>query len=237
MNGIWMTAYVTPAFAGQALPIPPAARAGPLAQQGEAADCLEAGDGGEAPRSGKGVITGGGGHHAPAFSRPKAHSKGRTPGGGRIVRGDGLRARNHSKVRRGANVKQARGTETVEPRRLAEADQEVEAVSAGAAGTAIAAAGGGGGGDDGQGPSERGVPLPAAGSRRAAATRTGEEVSGVVIGSPDGSHGRLAFGAPGLHGAGAGSGEGPGTAIAIGAAALLAALVGIGRERRRGAIA
>jgi prenyltransferase beta subunit len=235
MNGIWMTAYVTPAFAGQALPIPPAARSDPLARQGEAADCLEAGGGGEAPRPGEGVTAGGGGHHAPAFSRPRAQSKGKTPGGARFVRGEGLRARDHSRRRRGANVEQARGTETVEPRHPAEADQEVESVTAGTAGTAIAAAGGGGGGNGGKGPGDRGAPLPAADP--AGATTVGEEVSGVVIGSPGGRNGRVAFAAPGLHSAGAGSGEGPGTAIGIGAAALLAALLGVGWERRRGVIA
>jgi hypothetical protein len=42
--------------------------------------------------SGKGVIAGGGGRHAPLFSRPNNKSKGKTPGGARIVRGQGLRA-------------------------------------------------------------------------------------------------------------------------------------------------
>lgn len=236
MNGIWMTAYVTPAFAGQAQPTPPAARGSQSAQRGEAAACLKVGDEeGAAPQPQEGVIAGGGGHRAPAFSRPRRGSKGKTPGGARIVRGQGLEAQNHSpRRRRGANVEQARGTETVEPRSAAEADQEVEKVSAGPAGTSD----GGSSSGSGKGPGERGAPLAVAGSSRTAAAGTGEAVRGVVIGSPEGNEkGKLAFGAPGLRSAGAGAAGEPWAAIAIGAAALLAALLGIGWERRRGALA
>jgi prenyltransferase beta subunit len=233
MNGIWMTAYVTPAFAGQALPIPAAARD---ATPGEAADCLKPGDEeGHAAQPSEGVVAGGGGHGAPAFSRPKAKSKGRTPGGARVVRGQGLRAKDHSDRRRGANLEQARGTETVEPGSDAEADQEVEEVSAGPAGTS--AGGPGGDGAERNGSGERGAPLDVA-TPRAGSTTAGEEVSGVVIGSPDGDEkGKLAYGAPGLSSAGAGAVGEPWTAIAIGAAALLAALLGAGWERRRGMVA
>ncbi len=238
MNGIWMTAYVTPAFAGHALPIPLAARGSQSAQRGEAAACLKTGDEeGAAPQPQEGVIAGGGGHRAPAISRPKAGSKGRTPGGARVMRGQGLEARNHSpNRRRGANVDQARGTETVEPGSAAEADQEVEAVSAGPAGTSED--GRGGDGSDRKGRGERGAPLAVADPPPGDSTTTGEEVSGVVIGSPDGDeNGKLAFGAPGLRSAGAGAVGEPWTAIAIGAASLLAALLGAGWERRRGTLA
>jgi hypothetical protein len=235
VNGLWMTAYVTPAFAGQTMPPPAAARLNPAASHGEAAACDEAGQGGQSPQPGEGVVTGGHGHRAPAFSRPKTQSKGRTPGGARVVRGQTLPARDHGKNRRGANLDQARGTETVEPRSATEADQEVESVSAGAAGAALASSGGGG--NSGNGPGERGTPLPAEGPPRAVATPTGEEVSGVVVGSPDGSDGKLAFGAPGLRSAGAGSGDGLGPAIAIGATALLALGLGMGWEWRRGSLA
>jgi prenyltransferase beta subunit len=238
MNGIWMTAYVTPAFAGQALPVQAAARGSQAAQRGEAAACLKTGDEeGAAPRPREGVIAGGGGHRAPAFSRPKAGSKGRTPGGARVVRGQGLEARNHSPHRRrGANLDQARGTETAEPRSAAEADQEAAEVAAGPAGSADGGAGGDGAEQRGSG--ERGAPLPAPDPPKAGSTSAGETVSGIVIGSPEGDeNGKLAFGAPGLRSAGAGSAERPWTAIAIGAAALLAALVGAGRERRHGRLA
>jgi prenyltransferase beta subunit len=238
MNGIWMTAYVTPAFDGHALPIPVAARDSPAVQRGQAAACLETGDEeGDAPRPQEGVIAGGGGHRAPAFSRPKAGSKGRTPGGARVVRGQGLEARNHSPHRRrGANVDQARGTETAEPRSDAEADQEVDEVSAGPAWASDS--GSGGDGSDRNGRGERGAPLAVRDPPRADPSAAGEEVSGVVIGSPDGDEqGKLAYGAPGLRSAGGGALGEPWTAIAIGAAALLAALLGAGWERRRGLVA
>jgi hypothetical protein len=238
MNGIWMTAYVTPAFAGQALPIQEAARGSEAAQRGEAAACLKAGDEeGTAPQPREGVIAGGGGHGAPAFSRPKAGSKGRTPGGARVVRGQGLKARNHSPGRRrGANVEQARGTESVEPESAAEADQEVEEVAAEPVGSADS--GSGGDGEGGKGPGARGAPLTAASPPRAVPRSAGDEVSGIVIGSPEGDeNGKVAYGAPGLRSAGAGAADQPWAAIAIGAAALLATLLGAGWERRRGTLA
>jgi prenyltransferase beta subunit len=242
LNGIWMTAYVTPAFAGQALPIDDPGRP-EAALPGAGLDCEEPGDGGEDEAPGEGVETGGGGHRAPAFSRPKAGSRGRTPGGARLVRGEGLEGKpaepvNHSPHRRrGANVEQARGTETVEPRRAAAADQEVEEVAAGPAGTDDSGSGGDGGGEH-RGSSERGAPAAPTDPPRVESARGGEAVSGVVIGSRDrGEDGSGAFGAPGLHGSRAGSGEGSGGALAIGAAALLAALLGVGWERRRGVAA
>jgi hypothetical protein len=61
-------------------------------------------------------------------------------------------------------------------------------------------------------------------------------VSGTVIGSPEGGGNKLAFGAPGLRSGEGGSGSGPGTAIAIGVATLVAAALGLGWERRRGAL-
>jgi hypothetical protein len=223
-----MTAYVTPALAGRALPIvPPPARLSPP-QPGD-----EPGDGSADGSGDTGVIAGGGGNGAPKFSRPKRGSKGRTPGGARIVRGEGLRARDHSASRRGANRRQATGTETAEPRRAAEADQEVEAVGQGAEhdkqGEAPAANGA-------RRHDNRGEVPAANGARRALSARGGDEVTGTLIGSPTATEGKLAYGAPGLRGAG-GGGEGYGTAIAIGAAALLAALLGADWERRRGLVA
>lgn len=238
MNGIWMTAYVTPAFAGQALPIPVSAGGSAEAQAGEAAACLKTGsEEGTAPQPQEGVIAGGGGHGAPSFSRPKAQSKGRTPGGARVVRGQGLEARNHStRNRRGANRDQPRGTETAEPRSAAEADQEVEEVSPGPATSSDG--GSGGDGSDRGGRGERGAPLTVGDPPPTDPPTTAEEVSGLVIGAPQGDErGKLAFGAPGLRSAGAGAAAEPWTAIGIGAAALLTALLGAGWERRRGRLA
>jgi hypothetical protein len=110
LNGVWMTAYVAPAFAGQALPIPAAPRAAkqpaPPAQPGQ----------GEGGQSGKGTIAGGGGRGAQLFSRPKPQSEGRTPGGVRLIDSKSHTAHNHSKTRRGENTEQPTGTASSEAR-------------------------------------------------------------------------------------------------------------------------
>jgi prenyltransferase beta subunit len=109
-NGVWMTAYVAPAFAGQAWPIPASPCDGTqpavLPQPGQ----------GEGSQSGGGVIAGGGGSGAPLFSRPKPQSRGRTPGGVRQVRRNSY-AIDHSETTRGENAAQATVTATSEARR------------------------------------------------------------------------------------------------------------------------
>ena len=184
-------------------------------------------------KRGEGITAGGGGKGAPLFSRPKGQSKGKTPGGARVVRRQKLEAKNHSHDRSGANQHQARGTEKVEPQRRSEADQEAAAVTP----TSAAGEGGGGGGDEGSGPGAKGAPLPVKGAAAAGWAGGDEDVSGTVIGSPEGTKGKLAFGAPGLKSAGGDASDGLGAAIAIGVAALLAALVGVGWEQRRGRLA
>lgn len=90
-NPVWMTAYVAPAFAGQALPIPVVPRAlhstptspGSGSATPPAAGTSEPGQGGESSQPGSGVVAGGGGNGAPLFSRPQPQSKGRAPGGAR----------------------------------------------------------------------------------------------------------------------------------------------------------
>jgi hypothetical protein len=238
LNGIWMTAYVLPAFSGQALPYAEVARAEgapePLPGCDEPTPVTPEAPPGDRSGGGKsnpdaGVGAGGGGEGAHDFGRPQAESKGKTPGGARIKHQPrGETASNRSRTRRGANLHQARGTETREPRREAEADQEVEAVHSGATPTVVEGEAGGDGDRD-KGPGELGAPLPAAGARRAAGTTNGAEVSGVVIGSPDGKRGKLAFGAPGLRSAGRGGGEEPWVPLSIAAAALL--LLGLGARR------
>jgi len=80
MNGMWMTAYVTPAFTGNPLPIPEVPYEPlPLEPPGSG----ESGNGGVSPQPGGGVISGGGGNGARLFSRPQPGSKGHTPGGAR----------------------------------------------------------------------------------------------------------------------------------------------------------
>jgi hypothetical protein len=151
-NGIWMTAYVMPAFAGRTLPYPPPASSGRSGSERPPCEAIPKGPdppssgptGGSPAPSAEGVGAGGGGGGAPDFSRPEPGSRGRTPGGARVVRHEhGERARNRSRNRRGANQRQASGTETAEPRTAAEADQDVAAVSAEATGPIVAAATGG----------------------------------------------------------------------------------------------
>jgi hypothetical protein len=90
-NGVWMTAYVAPTFAGQALPIPavplsvPSIATAPSSGSATATSpgTAEAGQGGESSKHGNGVIAGGGGNGAALFSRPQPQSKGKTAGGKR----------------------------------------------------------------------------------------------------------------------------------------------------------
>jgi prenyltransferase beta subunit len=195
VNGIWMTAYVTPAFAGQALPIPAATYS---AASTPPCDGAASGT--------KGVIAGGGGGGAPLFSRPKPQSRGRTPGGARLLAKRERRTRNHSDSRRGPNAAQPSGTERAEPTATERAENEGREATVGGPAAESGSASGRGG-----------------------ASAGGDEVSGVVIG-PRGK-GDLAFGAPGLRGA-SGEDPRPWVAIGIGAAALLAALSGARWERR-----
>jgi hypothetical protein len=245
MNGVWMSDYAGPAYTGTPKPIPyvpPEVQSESKEETGAETTPIGGGkpeferttnDGGASFKQGEGVDAGGGGDGAPLFSRPKPQSKGKTPGGARVVRRQKLEALDHSHNRRGANYHQPRGTEKVEPRERSEADQEVAAVSA----TAATGGEGGGGGDEGSGPGAKGAAVPVEGAATADPTASHEEVSGTVIGSPEGTGGKLAFGAPGLKSAGGGASDGLGAAIAIGVAALLAAGLGAGWEQRRGRLA
>jgi prenyltransferase beta subunit len=208
LNGVWMTAYAAPAFAGQTWPI-------------SSSPCIEpppapvrSGQG-EGTQSGKGVIAGGGSAGVPLFSRPKPRSKGKTPGGARIVHAE-PGARDHSRTRRGENATQSTATVSSEPR----GESGRQPVAGGGAGA-------GPGNSDGSG----GAPAPS--PSRAPGEEEGREVSGTLVGASTG-HGAGAFGAPGLHSAGADSGGASSAAAAIVAAALLCALVGSGIELRRG---
>jgi hypothetical protein len=239
-NGIWMTAYSLPAFTGQVMPYPLVPRAAPAAER--LASCGEAKSTPEPPTENKigggesklagGVGAGGGGTSAHDFGSPQPESKGKTPRGARIKHHKkGEKVTNHAQTRRGENLRQARGTETQEPKREAEADQEVEHVDAGAT-SSTAEGEAGGDGDEGKGPGEQGTPLPAAGAKRATGSTTGKEVSGIVIGSPKGQKGKLAFGAPGLRSAARGGKEEPWVPLAIAAGAVLLLALGARRELR-----
>lgn len=248
LNGIWMTAYVAPAFAGQALPVPRVARALPGSPPAEGelpASCAEpvagqAGEestppGSESPQSRQGVIAGGGGSGAPDFSRPQPQSQGRTPGGARNVH-KLPGAKNHSETRRGENPRQPRGSERSEPAgaQAAKPPPAVVSESGGEPGSGTDGPSGGASGRGESGAGDRGVPLT--GAARAASGGPGREVRGTLIGDPAASRdGKLAFGAPGLRSGGGNSGdEETRVAIGIGAVALLGALGGAQWERRRG---
>ena len=203
MNGVWMTAYVAPAFAGQAWPIP-----SPPCSPKQPTTSAQPGQG-EGTQSGSGVIAGGGGKGAPLFSRPKPQSKGKTPGGARLVHNENKHPLNHSTTARGGNAKQSSVTVAAEPSRKDEST----------AGSPAGSTPGGGGAKGRSGRDER-----------------GHEVTGTLVGASAGSpeQAALAFGAPGLHSAGADPAGTPWAAIAIAAAALLLGLAGSQLERRRG---
>jgi prenyltransferase beta subunit len=216
LNGIWMTAYTAPALAGHPWPIPEAPRSNDPIQAPKPGQ-------GEGTQSGSGVIAGSGGAGAPLFSRPKPQSKGRTPGGARVVENDGRKARNHSRTRRGRNNEQPAWTQASEA-------TGARASEASASGPGSASTGSGPGASSVGGEFGGGGSLPRSVSSAGRGPAGGGTVTGTVIGSAE--SGELAFGAPGLHGAGAEDDETP--AIGIGAAALLLTLCGAQWERRRG---
>lgn len=235
MNGIWMTAYCSVALGGHRWPIPAAPRSNDPIRPPEPGQ-------GEGNQSGAGVIAGGGGKGAPLFSRPKPQSKGKTPGGARTIRNKEVHTADHSKTRRGANERQPERTqraEATEPPKDPEASASGLPTSdgghgSGAEGTGPGAAPSGDG--EGSGGSELSGALAAAARGGTGGTESGGgEVTGTVIGSLTSTRGgELAFGAPGLHGAGTEDGDGEQlAAIGIGSLALLVALGGAGWERRR----
>jgi prenyltransferase beta subunit len=214
LNGVWMTAYVAPAFAGQPLPIPPVPRSAKVTQTtpgtgapAPAPGSAEQGQGGESSQPGGGVIAGGGGAGAPLFSRPQPQSRGLNPGGRRQLLGA-----THAPAAR----------ERAEQRRNLGARRQ----TTGPIGPTAAAEHGGGhhGTRAGTGTPDDSAQQP-----------DGREVKGVLVGAPVSSSKQSALepGAPGLHGAGAGGNQTPWPAIAIAGALLLSALIGTQIERRR----
>ena len=211
-NGVWMTAYVAPAFAGQALPIPPVPRGEPPRSPSGSGSgstppspgTAEPGQGGESAQSGSGVIAGGGGNGAPLFSRPRPQSKGKTPGG--------VRSLGSARERRATKP-----THNSAPRRKAPA----HTTTAPAARPSASRIG-------------RGSGRTLAGTGSGGGQAGGPDVKGVLISAPTAANkDALESGAPGLHSAGAGGNQAPWLAIAIGGTAMLLALAGTQLERRR----
>jgi MYXO-CTERM domain-containing protein len=216
LNGVWMTAYVAPAFAGQPLPIPPVPRSTkgiPIPPGPEtpapSPGSVEHGQGGDSSQPGGGVIAGGGGAGAPLFSRPQPQSQGKKPGGRQHLRG------RHARASHKVATKQRRNPGA--PHKTTDSIQgpgsaSVRTASGGSAGAGVLAMTGSNGQRSGR-----------------------QEVKGVLIGAPGNRHGQNALepGAPGLHGAGTGGSQTPWPAIGIAGALLLCALLGMRIERRR----
>jgi prenyltransferase beta subunit len=213
LNGVWMTAYTTPAFAGHFWPIPfvPLAIETPLSPPPE--------PGGS--NAGASVIAGGGGRGAPLFSRPKPQSRGRTPGGARVIGDGGARPTSHSESRRGDNARQPAG--------IAEREPSAAEVSSPPAVVGTTEAGSGTTGDENGGFSAARDHDSGGKGSEGGGEQAGDEVTGLVVGS----HGAPFFGAPGLRGEPADDRDGFWAALGIGAAALLAGLLGARAERRR----
>ena len=224
--GVWMTAYVAPAFAGQALPIPLAPRSAKSTP-----GIAETGQGGESAQPGGGVIAGGGGRGAPLFSRPRPQSRGRTPGGKRVVGNKNEHPVDHSRTGRGSATQPAGTASTEATTSPPESSKEGAGLRTGSTrsvpSTGHVAAGS-------PGPRRR-LPVSTAAKSANGGQGSDREVSGVIVGTSTSAsmQGNLAFGAPGLHGAGAGTGQSRWPAIGIGTAALLLALFGAQRERHR----
>jgi hypothetical protein len=203
LNGMWMTAYVTPAFTGNPLPIPavPYEELPPSPPE----ESTGTGDGGVSNNPGSGVIAGGGGNGARLFSRPQPGSKGHTPGGARQRKS---RKRDRPRTHK-LNPGPARKTPvpTATTASVHHAKKHNQPSHKGTGGVALTGTGAGSG-----------------------AQSSGRDVKGILIGAPADA---LEPGAPGLRGAGAGDNQTSWLAVGIGGAAVLLALVGSLLERRR----
>ena len=206
LNGVWMTAYAGPAYAGQPLPVAPPSRNPqppiPPSSPGQ----------GGGTQSSSGVIAGGGGLGAPLFSRPQPDSKGHTPGGAKQLQGQhssmSKNPRNPGPPRKTsvptATSASARHKASAHHRASAQHSKRNDPATHNGSG-AVAIAGAGGGAQAGAG-----------------------DVKGILIGAPASA---LRPGAPGLHSAGVNRTSWP--AIGIAGALLLCALIGMRIELRR----
>jgi prenyltransferase beta subunit len=232
-NGVWMTAYVTPAFAGDPLPI----AAAPYEElPPEPPGGAESGNGGVSPQPGGGVIAGGGGDHAPLFSRPQPDSKGHTPGGVRLLTSKHTKKHKTDHRRNPGPARRTPAPTTIVVARTSRHHyrtdtahhdhRTVTAHDGKGPGSASAGTGGGALADR----------ISVAGTGADGGEQAGgQAVRGVLIGAPSSvdTPGAIQPGAPGLHGAGVGDNKTSWLAIGIAAAALALALVGALVELRR----
>jgi prenyltransferase beta subunit len=219
LNGVWMTAQVAPAFAGQSYPVPevppkeepPQSPSGPTASTQSSLGSAEAGAGGESVQRGAGVITGGGGKGAPLFSRPQPQSQGRTPGGVRLLGASRERAatREKAKAARAAKAQRAADTAANTPVTITVVPSKTS-------------------------PNRHGTGSGTATSGAGAGAEGGEEVRGELIDATSDAHDQaLEPVAPSLRSAGAGGTQAPWLAVAIGGLIALLILAGSQLERRR----
>jgi prenyltransferase beta subunit len=99
LNSLWMTAQVAPALFGATYPLPPVPRALKAPVRKEHTESVKSqekrahprrnGHGGKGAQRGDGVIAGGGGRGAPAFTGPQPQSGGSTAHGARVVDAEG----------------------------------------------------------------------------------------------------------------------------------------------------
>jgi prenyltransferase beta subunit len=203
-DGVWMTAYVAPAFAGQPLPISAVPRAiTPTA----------------APTQGPGVIAGGGGNGAPLFSRPQPQSSGETPGGVRLLDDKrwSERAARKRTLERHRNPGRPRKT-PVPTTRIAAREGASSAHVGGGSGSAKTGTG-------------RSPSTPDAAGGYASGKQVKGVL--IAAAGPIATGGALEPGAPGLRSAASNDGRTSWLTVVIVAALLLAALLGAQIERRR----
>jgi prenyltransferase beta subunit len=219
-NGLWMTAFAAPAFAGQPLPIPAVPRSvkgtptppSPETQT-TSPGSVEHGQGGESSQPGGGVISGGGGAGASLFSRPQPQSRGKNPGGARQLRSTRANAAHKATTKQRRNPGSRRQMTDPTDATLVRAWSSDHRTGAGSVSK------------------EGGVAVSPIGARQ----RRGQEIEGVLIGAQGSTdaHSALEPGAPGLHGARAGGNQTPWLAIGIAGALLLCVLLGAQIELRR----
>jgi prenyltransferase beta subunit len=216
MNGVWMTAYTTPALSGDSWPIAaPAYTPLPATAAGEVG---EGGDGGDGAQPGGGVIAGGGGDGAPLFSRPQPQSTGVTPGGVRLLGSRSAKRRRATRRERNPGAPRKRPIPTI--------------TASSAAAAALHE----------REPSNSTLGARAAGAKRSGERRDDKghrtadarEVKGILVASGANTlAGERQLGAPGLRSTRAGTRHSPWSSVAILAAGVLLALLGARLERRR----
>jgi prenyltransferase beta subunit len=218
LNGMWMTAYVTPAFTGNPLPIPavPYVPFPLLPPEGSTGSTVTAavgsgnGAGGTSKRKGRGLRTEGDGTRAPLFSRPQPHSKGHTPGGVRQLEASRHAERHHKRLNPGRARRKT--APTIDGRDTA--TRRVRHPDTGAGDT--------------------GAQLSGAAATSKVTPDTETEVKGVLIGNPGKKTDKpREGGAPGLRSAGVGGDQEQWPMLAVCAAIALLILTGALIERRR----